>query len=217
MTQWELDRYTDILKCKAHQDDKSEMISKRRGGSFILLSQLLAILSWHPNRIIEINHSSTSIWNNVSQLYHHKFQWIPCPASTENLQSISKKKSNQGFRKSPQADLNKHLGCQGPHFPFQSLNVSPFFSYAFSSSHFNGLFDHILKYTSLEDTTVFSASSIFITFYYSLGSREVLHLIWRTCPVSFIFLQDFYQANLIQLWVLFLYIQSTLLFFLLKK
>lgn len=64
------------------------------------------------------------------------------------------------------------------------------------------LFHRILKYTSPEDTTVCSASNIFITFYYELGLREVLHLIWRTRPVSFIFLQDFYRANLIQLWIL---------------
>lgn len=107
-------------------------------------------------------------------------------------------KSNQGFRNQSTCCPQQHLCCQGPHFPFQSLNLSPFYSYAFSSSHFNGLFHHILKNTSLEDTAVCSASNIFITFYYNLGSREVLYLIWRACPVSFTFLQDFYQANLIQ-------------------
>lgn len=122
---------------------------------------------------------------------------------TEDLQSTSRKKSNSGFRKQPTRCPPQHWCPRGPPFPLQSLNLSPFYSYAFGSSHFNGWFHHILKYTSLEDTTVCSASNIFITFYYRFGSREVSYLIWRTCPVSFIFLQDFYWVNLIQLWVFY--------------
>lgn len=161
--------------------------------SYIVLTSktesLKSIIAVHPFEIMSPSYITTSFSG---------FLPTPHPPAKENLQSICKKKSN---RDSEKVHKLTSIVSRLPRatFSFSVLNVSPFFSYVFSSSHFNGLFHHSLKYTTLEDTTVCSASSIFITFYYKLGLREVLHLIWRTCPVSFIFLQDFYQANLIQL------------------
>lgn len=145
----------------------------------------------------------TELFTSVLAAHQFKVTYYVTSFSTffspkQNLQSIARK-NPLGIQKTVPCCPQQHLCSPGPHFPFQSLNLSPFFYYAFSPSHFNELFQHILKYTSPEDTTVCSASNIFITFYYKLGSREVLHLIWRTCPVSFIFLQDFYWVNLIQL------------------
>lgn len=72
--QWELDGYTDVLKCKAIEMTKVRGFKNKEVAHWISPPNFWLYCFDTQNRITEISHGSTSIWNNVSQL-HHKFWW----------------------------------------------------------------------------------------------------------------------------------------------
>lgn len=113
--------------------------------SYIVLTSktesLKSIIAVHPFEIMSPSYITTVSVDSC-----------PLPHPPRRICKAYARKRAIGFRKSPQADLTVSRLPRAT-FSFSVLNVSPFFSYAFSSlspSHFNGLFHYSLKYTSLK-------------------------------------------------------------------